>query len=203
MAVTAIRIVGTKRLQETRKMSIEADLSRLETGIRQLKIEYDMFFAGAKPLQPASLRTEIESLIRRTTNMSIQRYADRFHFNSLVSRFNSLSELWGKTIRSREEGERPIPAVENLRQMRRPDPDLCTFSDTDKDRDNLKKLHARYLSRRQHAEGKAPRISFENFVKGVSSQAKRLRKKSDCEQVELRILVEDNKVHLRARPGKS
>ncbi len=184
-------------------MSIEADLSRLETGIRQLKVEYDMFFAGATPLQPASLRSEIENLIRRNTNASIQRYAHRFHFNSLVSRFNSLSELWGKTIRTREEGERPIPAVEALRQARRPDPDICTFSDPEKDRDNLKKLHSRYLSRRMHAEGKTPRISFDNFVKGVSAQVERLRKKSECENVELRILVEGNKVHLKARPGKS
>lgn len=184
-------------------MSIEADISRLESGIRQLKIKYDMFFAGALPLQPVELREEIERLIRRNSTEPIQRYAHRFHFNSLVSRFNSLSELWGKTIRSREEGERPIPAVAHLRDNRRDDTDRCTITDPEKDQDALKNLHARYLAERCRAEGKTPNISFEKFVKGISGQADRLRKKTACDQIELRIIVENDKVHLKARAGKS
>ncbi len=184
-------------------MSIEADLSRLETGIRQLKIEYDMFFAGAIPLQPLALRSEIERLIRRHSNAAIQRYAHRFHFNSLVSRFNSLSELWGKTIRAREEGERAIPAVEGFRKNRGPDPDRCVVQDPEKDLKSLKNLHTRYLARRERAEGTAPRIPFEKFVRGITAQVERLQEKTDCDRVELRILLEGNKVHLKARPGKS
>ena len=184
-------------------MSIEADISRLESGIRQLKIKYDMFFAGSLPLQPVELREEIERLILRNSTEPIQRYAHRFHFNSLVNRFNSLSELWGKTIRSREEGERPIPAVAHFRDNRRNDPNRCTISDPEKDRAELKKLHAHYLAERCRAEGKTPNISFEKFVKGISGQASRLRKKSDCPRIELRIVVEDDRVHLKARAGKS
>ena len=184
-------------------MSIETDISRLESGIRQLKIKYDMFFAGALPLQPVELRQEIERLIHRNSNEPIQRYAHRFHFNSLVSRFNSLSELWGKTIRSREEGERPIPAVAHLRDKRRDDPNQVTITDPEKDTDKLRKLHARYLAERCRAEGKTPAISFEKFVHGISSQADRLRKKSACPEIELRIVVEKHKVHLKARAGKS
>ncbi len=184
-------------------MSIETDISRLESGIRQLKIKYDMFFAGALPLQPMELREEIERLIRRNSTEPIQRYAHRFHFNSLVSRFNSLSELWGKTIRSREEGERPIPAVAHLRDNRKDSPDQVTITDPEKDVAELRKLHARYLAERCRAEGKTPNISFEKFVKGISSQASRLRQKTDCQGIELRIIVENEKVHLKARAGKS
>jgi len=184
-------------------MSIEADISKLESGIRQLKIKYDMFFAGAIPLQPVELRDEIERLIRRNSTEPIQRYAHRFHFNSLVSRFNSLSELWGKTIRSREEGERPIPAVAHLRDNRKADPNSCTITDPERDVVELRKLHVRYLAERCRAEGKTPNISFEKFVKGISGQASRLRKKTECEKIELRIIVQKDKVHLKARAGKS
>ena len=184
-------------------MSIEADISRLESGIRQLKIKYDMFFAGAIPLQPVELREEIERLIRRNSNEPIQRYAHRFHFNSLVSRFNSLSELWGKTMRSREEGERPIPAVANLRDNRPTDPDSCTISDPNQDADRLRQLHTRYLAQRHRAEGKTPNIPFDKFVKGIAAQAERLRRKKACKDVELRIVVEEGKVHLKARAGNS
>lgn len=183
-------------------MSIEVDISRLENGIRQLKIQYDMFFAGAIPLQPMELRGEIERLIRRNSTEPIQRYAHRFHFNSLVSRFNCLSELWIKTIRSREEGERPVPAAANLRDTRQVDPDRCTISDPEQDTEELKRLHARYMAQRCRAEGKTPNISFKKFVKGITTQAERLRKKTACEKIELRIIVEDGKVHLKARAGK-
>ena len=184
-------------------MSIEVDITRLETGIRQLKIQYDMFFAGAIPLQPIELRGEIERLIRQNSTEPIQRYAHRFHFNSLVSRFNCLSELWGKTIRSREEGERPVPAAANLRDTRPFDPDRCTISDPEKETKQLRKLHTRYLAQRCRAEGKTPNIPFEKFVKGITAQADRLRKKTACKKIELRIIVEDGKVHLKARARKS
>ena len=55
--------------------------------------------------------SRLEKIIKRHMNSTMQKYAQRFHFNSLVSRFNSLSELWGKTMRSREEGDRPAPAM--------------------------------------------------------------------------------------------
>lgn len=184
-------------------MSIEVDITRLETGIRQLKIQYDMFFAGSIPLQPIELRGEIERLIRRNSTEPIQRYAHRFHFNSLVSRFNCLSELWGKTIRSREEGERPVPAAANLRGTRSFDPDRCSISDPEHETELLKQLHARYMAQRCRAEGKTPDISFQKFVQGITAQAARLRKKTACESIELRITVVDGKVHLKARAEKS
>jgi hypothetical protein len=46
------------------------------------------------------------------------------------------------------------------------------------------------------------KVGFSDFVRGVASQAKNLRKKSGCEQIELRLVVVDRKVHLRARPGR-
>jgi len=93
-------------VQDVLSTELEADIGRLEAGIRQLKIQYDMFFAGSIPKQPLELRAEIERLIKRYSNASIRKYSARFHFNSLVSRFNSMSELWAKTIRTLEEGER-------------------------------------------------------------------------------------------------
>jgi hypothetical protein len=90
---------------------LENDLARLEAGIKRLKVQYDMFFAGSIPKQPFELRSEIEKIIRHHSRSPIRNYAHRFHFNSLVSRFNSLSELWAKTLRALEEGDRPAPAV--------------------------------------------------------------------------------------------
>jgi hypothetical protein len=87
-------------------VGIEADIERIEAGIRQLKIQYDMFFAGAIPKQPLELRSALERLLKRYTNAPLRKYAHRFHFSSLAARYTSLSELWAKTLKTMEEGDR-------------------------------------------------------------------------------------------------
>ena len=183
---------------------IETDIERLEVGIRQLKIQYDMFFAGAIPRQPVELRTELERLIKRYSNAPIRKYAHRFHLNSLASRFNSLSELWAKTLRGLEEGERSAQASPERPQL--PEEHVlarCRFQDPVTEQETLKLLHARYLEARRKAEGHAGKISFESFLRGVASQADRLRQSSGCSNVELRLVLHEGKVLLKARPGRN
>jgi hypothetical protein len=186
---------------EASSASVEADIARLETRLRELKIQYDMFFNGAIPRQPFELRADVERLIKRYSNAPIRKYAQRFHFNSLVSRFNSLSELWSKTIRTLEEGERPAPgAVGRARDEKILT--TCRIHDPVKEQELLRFLHSRFLEARRKIGGVNGKVSFREFVRGVSSQAKTLRERSGCDEVELRIIVADRKVQLKARPGR-
>ncbi len=182
---------------------VEAELERLETGLRQLKIQYDMFFAGAIPRQPLELRAALERVIKRHTNVPLRKYAHRFHFNSLAARYNSLSELWTKTLVRMEEGDRSAPAVHD-RTLPEVDRLIarCQIHDAVQEQEALKLLHARFLSARRKAEGSGTKISFESFLRGVSAQAERLRQSSGCDQVELRLVLREGKVLLKARPGR-
>jgi len=181
---------------------MDQDLERLESGIRQLKVQYDMFFAGSIPKQPLELRSELERIIKRYAHAPIRKYASRFHFNSLVGRYNSLSELLAKTLRTMEEGNRPAPAVSDRAGSREAVFARCTITDPANDREHLKLLHAKFLEARKKTGEIDGRISFESFVRGIASQAKRLREKNGCEAVELRVIVADRKVQLKARPGR-
>lgn len=189
-------------MQDVLSTELEADIGRLDTAIRQLKVQYDMFFAGSIPKQPLELRAEIERLIKRYSNASIRKYSARFHFNSLVSRFNSLSELWAKTIRTLEEGERPAPAVADRAGRDEQLVARCTVADPVQEREHLKVLHARLLEARKKAGETDGKLSFESFLRGISSQAGKLREKSGCDKVELRVIVKDRKVVVKARPGR-
>ena len=189
-------------MQEAVSTELDADLARLQSGIRQLKIQYDMFFAGSIPKQPFELRKEIEKLIRRYSSTPIQKYAPRYHFNSLVSRFNSLSELWAKTLRALEEGDRPAPAVADRAGNAERIVARCTVKDAAEERDALKLLHSRLLDARKKAGDGAGKLSFESFVRTVSAQAAKLRDKVGCDKVELRVIVQDRKVVVKARPGR-
>jgi len=189
-------------VQEVVSTEPEADLGRLEVGIRQLKIQYDMFFAGSVPKQPLELRNELEKIIRRHSATPIRRYAARFHFNALVSRFNSLSELWAKTLRALEEGDRPAPAVAERVGSSEQVVARCTVTDPAKERDILKLLHLRLLDARKKAGDATNKLSFETFILTVSAQARKMREKTGCDKVDLRVIVLDRKVMVKARPGR-
>jgi hypothetical protein len=183
--------------------TIRADIARLETGIRQLKIQYDMFFAGALPKEPYELRQSLQKLIRRNSNATIQRYADQYHFNTLVSRFNSLTELWGRTLREREEGERSSRAALEREMGQERVVGSCRVREVNADDVALRKLHARFQEARENAGNGNGQVPFEAFVRGIGKQAQRIREKSGCAEVDLRIVIADNQVQLKARPRKS
>jgi hypothetical protein len=181
---------------------IDADLRRLDVGIRQLKVQYDMFFAGALKREPFELRSEIDRIIKRHANSPIQKYAQRFHLNTLISRFNSLSELWGKTMRTREEGDRPPPALADREGPREQLVARCRFHDAKTNQTELHRLYDRFVETRRRLDAGKRVVSFEKFAAGVTGQSQRLQKQSGCAEIELRVVVHDHKVLVKARPGR-
>ena len=188
-------------MQDAVSTELAADMARLESGIRQLKIQYDMFFAGSIPKQPHELRAEIEKLIRHYSVSPIRKYAPRFHFNALVSRFNSLSELWAKTLRALEEGDRPAPAVADRAGPAERIIARCTVADPKAERDHLRLLYESFLEARKKAGDGTGKLPFDNFVRSLTAQVGKLRDKTGCAKVELRIIMQDRKIAVKARPG--
>jgi hypothetical protein len=100
-----------------------------------------------------------------------------------------------------EEGDRPAPAVSDRGPAEKV-LTTCRVQDPVKEQELLRFLHSRFLEARRKMGEENGKVGFSDFVRGVASQAKNLRKKSGCEQIELRLVVVDRKVHLRARPGR-
>jgi hypothetical protein len=183
---------------------IDVELRKLEVGIRQLKVHYDMFFAGSLKREPIELRTEIDRAIKRQANAPNQKFAQRFLLNSLIGRYNSLSELWAKTVRAREEGSRPAAAVADLEKphMEQLVARCRVRGAPAADDPGLRRLYDRFLETRRRLGGAKREVSFEKFLRGVSGETARLRKQSGCGEIELRVVVHDHKVLLKARPGR-
>lgn len=99
---------------------IEESLGHIEVEIRQLKVQYDMFFSGVIPRQPFELRKDVETMLKTLGNTAMQRFVDRYRYNALAAKYQSMVELWNKMIRAKEEGRlRPgIPGfVEPVRRV--------------------------------------------------------------------------------------
>lgn len=182
------------------QQQIEADLARLETGLRELKIQYDMFFAGALPHEPFVLRARLERMVKQYSEMPLRKYQHRFQLNQLVARFNSFCELWGRHIRSLEEGDRVMPALRDRADARERVVARCRLGEQAQDRD-LKRIHKEFMKARKQAEGDGKAVPFKAFAAKIAAQARQLREAHGCDAVELKVVKKDRQVLLKAKPA--
>ena len=84
--------------------NLEEDLQQLEIKLATLRREYDQYFLGTRPREPAMLRGEVQKLVVVLTNQPIQNTALRFKFGSLCSRFQAFRRQWDETLRKIEAG---------------------------------------------------------------------------------------------------
>jgi len=78
-------------------------LGRLEDDIRKLKIDFDIYFNGATKRPPLEARARLESNIKRIADTRNMSFAQRYYFNTLVSRFTSYRELWRRSLKAKGE----------------------------------------------------------------------------------------------------
>lgn len=92
------------RQAESKKVDaieIDKQIVRIEEDIRKLKIDFDIFFNGAAKRPPLEARARIESALKRIADDRNLTYAQRYHFNTLISRFNSYRELWRRMLKKK------------------------------------------------------------------------------------------------------
>jgi hypothetical protein len=94
---------------------IQRDLLALAADLKRLEAEYTKYFAGSTKRPPWETRARIESTIKRWSRGTITGTSDRFRFEALQSRFQSLAELWDRALRAKEEG-RPLPFGQSERR---------------------------------------------------------------------------------------
>lgn len=100
--------IGNKlyRQSQSRKelaAEIDQQLSRLEDDIRKLKIDFDIFFNGASKRPPLEARARLDANLKRISDNRNLTYAQRYYFNTLVSRFTSYRELWRRNLKAKGE----------------------------------------------------------------------------------------------------
>ena len=100
--------IGNKLYRQTQtKQEEEADvdqqISRIEEEIRKLKIDFDIYFNGGLKRPPLESKARLESNIKRISDDRNLSYAQRYQFNSVVSRFTSYRELWRRLLKAKGE----------------------------------------------------------------------------------------------------
>jgi hypothetical protein len=184
---------------------LQKDLQALASDLKRLEGEYNMFFSGRLPRPPWETRGRIEAMIKRYDRGVSMGTGDRFRFEMLQSRFQSLVDLWDRGLRSREEG-RPGPFAQPPPKAAPKRPaqggkvlSVTAFSDPVREMDKLHTLYDSLMdARRQHGEDVVP---FHKFAALVKNQVTKLREEGNPE-VAFRVAVKDGKVAFTVRPMK-
>jgi hypothetical protein len=184
---------------------LDRELELLESELKRLEAEYNMYFAGRLPRPPWETRSRVHAMVRRLDNAHITNTGGRFRFNTLQSRFQTFADLWDRGLKAKEEG-RPgpfatlRPAVEE--RPKRPIDrvlNVTTFSDPTREVEKLQELYESLAEARKEVGEET--IPFHKFAALIKTQVGALRQKGTPE-VAFRVAVKEGKVAFTARAMK-
>src|ERR1700733_8398784 len=82
------------------------ELNVLDSQLRRLKIEYEIFFSNPTKRPPTDIEWKVLSLLRKFSDGGRMSFSQRFRYNEMAQRYAIYSDLWRKKSRVREEGYR-------------------------------------------------------------------------------------------------
>jgi hypothetical protein len=185
--------------EEDTAADVERELDALAAGIQQLRIAYQRYFAGDLPLPPEEQRRQIDDQMRRLRSLNMRRPVDRFRFGSLEAQLSSYGEMYQRRLRAVEEGRggprrtpAPAPAIPV-----RLDVAAGVVVDSRPSHEAVTALFEGLRSRNP-----ATSMDLDTFGSYLSRQVAEIQNKTGCSTVQFRLVEEEGKVKLKAKPIK-
>ncbi len=103
MAAIGNKLYRQSQNKHEETAALDQEIARLEDDIRKLKIDFDIFFSGGLKRPPLEARARLDANLKRLADDRNLTYAQRYQFNTIVSRFTSYRELWRRLLKKRGE----------------------------------------------------------------------------------------------------
>ena len=179
------------------------ELEVLESELKRLEAEYNMFFAGRLPRPPWETRNRVSALVKRLDRERRGNYAERFRFNTLQTRFSTFVDLWDRGLKAREEGrsgpfQQPRTATHFAPKTNDRILYVATLTDPVRDLAKVQDLYETLSEARRESGHEGPPVPFHKFVDLIRTQLGQL-KAGGSEEVAFRVAVRDGKVAFTAR----
>jgi hypothetical protein len=187
---------------------LEEDFKILENKLLQLKVDYDQYFLGSRPREPAMLRGEVQKLIAMYSNQAIQNTALRFKFGSICSRYQAYKRQWNEVLRQMEAGtysrhrfKAELHQRERGEQVASPPPAAAPAAAAPADGGALFKAYVEACQKcGQDVKGLTP-AKLEGIL---AKQREQLRSKlGEGAAISFRVAIEDGKAKLKASRAKA
>ena len=184
--------------------TIEDHLARLEEDIRRLKIEFDVYFNGGSKRAPYDTKMRIESHLKRMGDDRSLNFAQRYHYNSLATRYASFREMWRRTMQGREEG-RDAATVARMTARDTTTPFArAEFSCTDVRHDvqTVKGVYNALIEAKRNCGEPVRDLSFARFHRLIMERTETMKEKIGSERVVFSVDVEGGHVSFKAKADK-
>lgn len=187
-------------------VKIEDELKNMEDGIRRLKVEYQIFFNGKRKKPPEDLRSKLDRIAKQLSDRSDMTHAQRFRYNTLLTRYYTFKNLWRQTIlkqeRGKENGKESSDAPKPVQKKTVKERIRLSLSDPKTEVDKVKSLYdTLVLCQKENSEEFA--ITFQQFAKYVASQTEHIRLNKGCPSVTFTIALEEDVVRFTATAENS
>jgi len=209
-------------------VTIDEELTLLESQLRRLKIEYEVYFSNPTKKPPTDIEWKVLSLLRKFSDGGRMSFQQRFRYNEMAQRYAIYSDLWRKKGRIREEGyRRPQDALLSVQGVRpleehepkhRPAygisqaaaaavaaaPDIndgpltIQCSDARTEHDQVEKLYKALTDAKKKA-GESVTGNIESFTSFVQKKTDQIRKQHHCQSVEYTVETQEGQVRLKAK----
>jgi hypothetical protein len=208
-------------------VTTDEELNVLETQLRRLKIEYEVYFSNPTKRPPTDIEWKVLSLLRKFSDGGRMSFSQRFRYNEMAQRYAIYSDLWRKKSRIREEGYRrpqdALLAVQGVRpeEEHKPqhnpvyglshaaaagaaDPAVASqpftlHSAVDKTgREQVERLYNTLVAAKKKA-GENVSGNLDSFSTFVQKKTAEIRKQYGCQDVEFSVELTDGQVKLKAK----
>jgi len=209
-------------------VTVDEELTLLESQLRRLKIEYEVYFNNPTKKPPTDIEWKVLSLLRKFSDGGRMNFSQRFRYNEMAQRYAIYSDLWRKKGRIREEGyRRPQDALLSVQGVRPEDhkpqhhpayglshagssaaagaagkaggPLTVQCSDPRAEGDKVQQLY-RALANAKSNAGEAQAGNFDSFHAFVQKKTDQIRKQYGCTAVEYSVDTQGGQVRLKVKP---
>jgi hypothetical protein len=196
--------------------TIDEDLSQLERDIRQLKIEYDMYFGGGRKRPPTEIEWRIELVVKRYGERGgDMKFGQRFRFSNLSQTYAKYKDVFRKRLAQREEGKvqrhfgAAAKAIEAERAKAQAAADAAASAEAakvfrvvctapEKEADKVEQLYEAFVRAKKEAGEEMHKMTRAGFNEFVRKKTKDLQKQKNCNEVEYVVETVDGQVKLKA-----
>jgi hypothetical protein len=204
-------------------VTTDEELNVLDTQLRRLKIEYEIFFSNPQKKPPTDIEWKVLALLRKFSDGGRMSFSQRYRYNEMAQRYAIYSDLWRKKSRIREEGyRRPQDALLSVQGVREEEhkpqhhavygvsqaaaavaaasgAQPFTLHSVDQgEREQVERLYNTLVAAKKKA-GENVSGSLDSFSTFVQKKTEQIRKQYGCHGVEYSVELADGHVKLKAK----
>jgi len=209
-------------------VTTDEELNVLDTQLRRLKIEYEIYFSNPTKRPPTDVEWKVLSLLRKFSDGGRMNFSQRYRYNEMAQRYAVYSDLWRKKSRIREEGyRRPQDALLSVQGVRVAEDEHkaqhhpvygvsqaaaavaagtapsssqpFTLRTVDNgEREQVERLYNTLVAAKKKA-GENVSGSLDSFSTFVQKKTQEIRKQYQCQDVEFSVELTGGHVKLKAK----